>query len=1026
MAYPILQLDPNWEIERKVNIEKYEMQLGDNYSQLSSGGIHDSRTTWNVSKDGLTTTQKDQLVGELFVYAGSRIFLWTPGLSEPQDTYTCEKWQVTPLAPNNWRISGDFVQFQGGECEAYKTLLDDNELAVWLDGMRIWLTTYTRAGQPLMISDQKLIANAFHDTVGRGGYFPKQSGTSEGQFLMILAACRAFRVTNDYRWLGMAQEMAEAAVTYLYKDPIPNNSSTQWVPHWLFNAKGNFNSKGTEASDPLNYGHFDVTVNFVNGWGQIPNASPHFGGQLADVYSVYSTSSYLLWKNVFAPVIGTAYPIEFWNGLLDGINYRIYPDTASNAGTPPLLSGEPTGSIKLVGNFTGTAKVTFSTYTSTVISKNSRFEAYPLWRATDPTEINHAMDVGWWIDDSYSELADILQELGSPDTRWQRARDCTRYSMAQLSVIPNLTHWYKKDTTTTDPFIYPGTQVIQVNNTNGYTATRQLSGTFNGFLKVDVAAALVGTFPSLELQNYAVQAKLLETSGISVSVGSSTVPLLELVLSLNSQALNLTQLYTAYVQVTTPNVIHTETFSPEDFVRWGNYLVWHQTIADQPVYLYSGSGGSGNASRVIENIPTDGATPKSMFWRINLTKGAGYSGCGLTFVGLGKVTNRPPLILYRLRNGSASLKIKDAAGAYWTIPLTPNSNWVERQFQWTYFTGTGNPDTTAGIQAIEFEVLDPSCQLDIYWVAVDSRNRPERLDAPVQTYKASIVSRLKTAHTLYFGDYKPTNTPSDTLDYSPGVVPFTANSKAGSPDSWKGIPMSGYQSPYHWKLWGSYDDRYQQCLQFLSDAQAAYSNQNYSMISGPFAPAYSWAYWDNGDYLGNGLNKFGWDAPDPNSEWGGYQYRALEATARAFHLDPTNVLAGQITMSFLGYLDFMFVTTSLNPPTNYIPVNNPQIYYIDPHAMTLILRAAMWANLAGGDSALTFRIIKRMLDALRQNRVITGNMAGTFTAGQSTFSSGGQAYRENFGFWSAEIVSTIALLRQYREQINVPPCSSTV
>ena len=183
-----------------------------------------------------------------------------------------------------------------------------------------------------------------------------------------------------------------------------------------------------------------------------------------------------------------------------------------------------------------------------------------------------------------------------------------------------------------------------------------------------------------------------------------------------------------------------------------------------------------------------------------------------------------------------------------------------------------------------------------------------------------------------------------------GLVPFTVNLLDGVISDWRGVPYAGYQSPLMWQFWG-FPTRQRQVEDFLLASQAAYANENPSNQFGPFAPVFSWAYWDNGDFLANGLNDFGWNGPDPNTAWAPYAFRALESAAHTWLNDRLNTRLQQIVMQFLRYLDDDYLSrNSIAPITDFPETLAGQANYAEPHAAALIGRTALYANLSGGRS----------------------------------------------------------------------------
>lgn len=239
--------------------------------------------------------------------------------------------------------------------------------------------------------------------------------------------------------------------------------------------------------------------------------------------------------------------------------------------------------------------------------------------------------------------------------------------------------------------------------------------------------------------------------------------------------------------------------------------------------------------------------------------------------------------------------------------------------------------------------------------------------------------------------------PYELMPYTPGLFPFTAN-LLGSPAeliTWRGPAYSGYQAPWVWPILGT-TGAINNCLTFLKDAQQAYTTA--LGIEGPFAPVYILPRYD--DVVFDTPNTFTWTGPDPNTKWGGYQYRPLEATARYWAAYPSDTLARDIVMLFLTWISNTWTSSDQFPPTDFPVDSFPTSTYNEPHFVALILRSAMWADLAGGSQSLTRPLILQCLLYLNQHYTLNGPMAGTFV-------DNGDSY---FGFWNGEIIAAICLM----------------
>lgn len=173
--------------------------------------------------------------------------------------------------------------------------------------------------------------------------------------------------------------------------------------------------------------------------------------------------------------------------------------------------------------------------------------------------------------------------------------------------------------------------------------------------------------------------------------------------------------------------------------------------------------------------------------------------------------------------------------------------------------------------------------------------------SPVYTFGVS--TRVSTTHSISLGRVR--QSPPRYVPYYPGAIPFTANFQ-GVPAQlidWRGPVYMGYQSPYMWRVVGNNAAALTD-VQLLHDAQAQWKIQTGQPRTGPFAPVF---IFDRDDAVQYGAaNTFTWEGPDPNTKWGGYQYRPLpELVEAALGLGPTDPLrtsAVEVAGNFLDWL----------------------------------------------------------------------------------------------------------------------------
>jgi len=903
-----------------------------------------------------------------------------------------------------------------GECSSATPTytFDKNELLTWLSGSDSFLTTYTRNTMPMLANSDFLLVNAFQDVLGRGGYFPSQAGTSEGQFIMSKASSLAFEATGNASWLNRATNFGQAALNFLYRgQAVPVNPNTPFAPHWLFIVKATSKSKGLTNADPLAYGHFDVSVSFASGVGTISNGNS--GNLLADLYSARLPSSRLLWRNVYSPVIPTSsnLTINYWVAQIGGVggNFRIFPTTAASNGTPPVATGEPVGRVVLTNTgYNGNALLTYSSYTGPDLLKNAMFEAYPMWRALLNTEVNCATDSLPWAYETYDRLFALTGNV-----QWQRARDASGFTAGLAATIENLSHFWKKSTAS-DPLAYPGSQIVQVNNTAGFTLSRvTTAGDKQNWVRLIVNNG-AEAFPSIEFQNYAVQT-LFNDNNVDLFVefaASVSSQLMEMYVSTTADPFDDSAIYRAFfLAPATAQQNSSKTLNSRDLIRWNTtksalgHFLWHPAVVDSPMYTYSGSGGTATVTRIDTVI----GQFSPMVWRVVLTKGAGFAGAGFV-ISEGATTSNPPSIYFKC-SGNVTYRVQDASNAWFSITLPQtDGKWQRFSPDWADLSGVGTPNAAGNITNVDLEAVG-TATIDVFYLAVNDTVEPERLPLPSIGFKSAVVCRNTGAFTIWLGTFRPRNNPLDEIPYD-GAFVFTYNQLNGLPLAWKGLFYMGYQSPLIWLILSD-RTRANNVLQMLRDSMDDYALTH---SDGGMTPTFAPPVWDSGDYLSANrpINTFGWQGPDPNTGWGGYYVRPLLETAKLLQLEPQNPYAiGILTRAFVFLKTFYEVNGRF--PTNFQQVGEATATYHEPHVASIIMESAIYANIAGLDPDVSFPLIRYGYEYLRSQYVSTGAMAGSFTSGQPVFNT---TFRENFGFWVANEVEAIATLVKYLDLLRYP------
>ena len=265
-------------------------------------------------------------------------------------------------------------------------------------------------------------------------------------------------------------------------------------------------------------------------------------------------------------------------------------------------------------------------------------------------------------------------------------------------------------------------------------------------------------------------------------------------------------------------------------------------------------------------------------------------------------------------------------------------------------------------------------------------------------------------------------------EFSPWIVPFTVNVLGNQIIEWRGIPGSGYQAPDMWADIGGPDGPTGMEVQanFLQTAQDQWA-LDHSGELGPFTHAYVWDRYDGEEFnVPPGTWIYDWH--DPNSRWGGYQYRPLDACARALYItngdtdyDTARGICVTVVDRFITWLLNVGWTNTLDgPPTDFYE-SGAVTLYAEPHFAAMILRACINAlrsteySANAGRSSRASSLALKAWEFMESRYVSTGNMAGTWSGG----------FEEWFGFWHAEILDTLADLLynngQYATLVGIDP-----
>jgi hypothetical protein len=136
-------------------------------------------------------------------------------------------------------------------------------------------------------------------------------------------------------------------------------------------------------------------------------------------------------------------------------------------------------------------------------------------------------------------------------------------------------------------------------------------------------------------------------------------------------------------------------------------------------------------------------------------------------------------------------------------------------------------------------------------------------------------------------------------------------------------------------------------------------------------------------------------------------------------------------MSALNWLDKAIIAEPQGRvPTNIKQSADPTTLYHDPGAAGIVLRAAIYANLSGLSTGITYRIIRRLYLYLVGQYQHSGTMQGSWSKSQPDYLVPAGVpnhipgnYKEYFVFWHGEALDGVNLLYKHLDDLKIPPCT---
>ena len=820
-----------------------------------------------------------------------------------------------------------------------------------------------RGYSPMTINPEYLVKAHFHEEVGRGGYFAPESGTSEAQFLAIRGALDIYGVTKDLKWLSYADELMQAALKYLYKGAtIPDkvDEDNLWLPHWLYNASEEF------IAEKYYLYHL---ANFNNGVATITSEY-----EMREVYTVRALDAQLEWENPYSKIIGKEYLVE--NYTMDG-----------NSAT-----------ITLKENFTGEAYVVYADLGGPTIKHNELYEAWPIWRKLYNGETACAVDSLWWAYDCFK----LLSKYTNKDI-YKKATTFTKDTIVEVMKVSNMNDWHVIDFKNYDCFS-GSIGLYQWQN-------RQPEATF---VRDSQDGSAIVNIPKGEGQvqygKGGVGLQFKSKNSVEIKISSDVDTKISAFIAPIAGA-TMEQRYTAHLKLKGDNIARKYNLTREDFVKTNN-LIWDLYYLSN--YTVEERYFSNNSRVELSKIENE----KGREWRkINFVVGKETNEDGYEYDGwsqyqpilpndLFDYNSIPPFNL-KMSSGSINFRITDSMGYYWSTQVPITDSFINFQptidvFTLDDFQNVIGTPTEFTFPAKDFVFdAEKNSTMELKYIGTIDK-------IPVDTNITPFVINFEEEKAQKRKVYYTRPLPLEGYEYAPYVAPFTVNTVNNRMDTWRGTPYTGYQCPWIWQEIGD-PKGVDTVLEFLERAQNEYKES--TGVEGFLMPLFIWDRWDSREY--GEPNTFTWNGPDPNTHWGGFQYRGIETVARTYFNNPDQEKAKKITWKFINAVKKIWDEQG-SYPTNFEEGKAPTAEYRDTHMIALFLRTLIYYYQSTDNESeelickeLIKRSIKELTDLFNP---YTENMIWNDNFINGTWSV---KNKEWYMFWGGEILSALALLIKY-------------
>jgi hypothetical protein len=815
-------------------------------------------------------------------------------------------------------------------------------------------------------TQDSIYLNSLQQEIGRGGYFTGTTATTESQLMVIRGFMAAYAATGTALYLTRAEE-ALASFYATYGFGVTPTDSTFYKFHWALNGGAAYQIQGPQTANPSYAGNLSKLTYFGSGYTLISN--------LSRVYSAGATTSRLSYANVFAPVVGTEVLIEhYYNSTgqkftVDADKNSIYQEGADDI--------TKAGQLKVVGSTDSPLNVTYATLQSTTVAYKELGEYWPMWRklgnnktvAGDKMEANCASDSIFWLLDVGIAMADD-DLISAALTTWNAAVDQvvnfdTKVVKKTIGALWN-----------SEPYLF-----INCTQSSGYEA--QPPSYFITQPYRNATGQIIVTFPVDSTRTKAVIENDVVFVNYEWGTSHSTLDI-EIGESLAQDCFILLKDANDYV------------IQKHLWLTVGSPSV-HSIPLEEFLPMYSW----GATSNVVYTAATHS---------FDATFASQGDGAGLP------INNMAVLpVVYSSTTTGPVVTLRSTYSDNTQVTQSLVSDGTEQYVSLTAPTGLT-------IKNIDFypTVAEGACT-----VSLRIPTGTVIPDATCVCRSLTISLPSKAAHVITLGEvsFEGVGSTHVASPYT-GAVPFqiigqptlqpdgTAGYIGGASNAFVSVFMTGYQSIIPYLLAENTDvtkdAKAYQVAKLWSDAQDWYKDE--MGVDGPLMPVYNPPYADG---IWNGVvNTFSYESPDPNTFWGGFQYRSFESAAKAYcYIIENDIYSSASTLLFnvsTRFADWLQDWLLQNPtapciPSTFAEGSVPTATYADSMWMAICLKALVFLRRAGVTTYNNERI--RIYEMLKAYNVTdaASNMEGSYSVDPAQIIA--------YGYQHGEILEALGLYR---------------